>query len=53
MLNDYAVHHARRLHNAGATLDEIDDYLRVLATRNERREIIATLNTTEPMALAA
>lgn len=53
MKNDYAVYHARRLHALGADLDTIERYIGILATCEERREIIATLNTTEPMALAA
>ena len=53
MKNRYALHHANRLHGLGADPEYIDKYLRTIATRNERREILATLEPDPGLALAA
>lgn len=50
-MNLYATHHAHRLHDLGADPDYIDAFLRPIATRNERREILATL--ADPALIAA
>jgi hypothetical protein len=52
MKNEYAVYHALRLHALGNPIAHIEQYLVMIASYAERREIIATLDT-EPQLLAA
>ena len=50
MQNDYALQHARRLHAHGIDLPTIEQFLRRMSTRQERREILARLPQPELVA---